>query len=108
LLGIPVHKGRVEEDKITCSRSSCQFVPSVVSVNVQTKINVLTMWSWRILWDGFLHVAIEWFPILFFEMSHVNVRVGRIEHHSTVVFDLGVSKDIVYSFHVSFSGESQV
>jgi hypothetical protein len=62
-LGIPVHEGRVQEYKIAGLRSACQFVPGVISINVQTKVNVLTAWSWRILRNGLLHVPIKWCPI---------------------------------------------
>ena len=80
LLGYPINKGHVAKCKEASPGSSDLFISSMVAVHHHSQVNVFSKQRWHVSRHCFFGISIEFGPIVLWEISFVNIRIGWVKN----------------------------
>ena len=80
----------------------CALLPSMIPVDVQSQINILSTWFRHVAGDRLLDVSVKTFPVVRFENVHVDGGVQWVVHHPRVVVDSQKTKNVLECIEVTF------
>jgi len=61
LLAVPIHRGSIEQIEYASDGTSSHIVVIEIGVDVVRDANVIAKWLWSIMWNKFLHIAVDGF-----------------------------------------------
>ena len=101
LLRLPSNWRIFQEDNISSSGSSGEFISCMVWINKYSQINFLAPWLRCIGRNHLLHVTIKTTPIMLLKHWHVRIWICRIENHPGIVMALQISKNSKHRLKVT-------
>ena len=91
LLGQPRNWSIVQEDNVSRSGSSGEFISWMIWINKYSKIKFLAPWLRCVGWSRLLYVTIKITPIVILKHWHVRSWICWIKYHPSVFMALQIS-----------------
>jgi hypothetical protein len=80
----------------------CALLPSMIAVDVQSQIDILSTRFQRVAGDRLFDISIKTFPVIRFENVHVDGGVRWVVRHPRVVVDSQETKNVHERIKVTF------
>ena len=101
LLGQPSNWSIVQEDNVSSSGSSGEFISCMVWINKYSQINFLAPWLRCVGRNRLLHVTIKITPIMLLKHWHVRSWICWIKYHPGIVIVIQISKNVGHRFKLA-------